>query len=253
MSLKNKIISIENLEKKFSNGNKILKNINLDIYESEFLIIAGENGSGKTVLMKHLNGLFKPTSGRIFFKDLEITGNEKFFRQKIGLVFQYSDAQIVGQTVIDDIKFGPENLGLPDDEIEKRVKSALLHTGLKNLASNTALTLSGGEKKRLGIAGVLAMDPDVIIFDEPFAGLDLHGVKTVLSTIINLNKKGHTIILITHDLEKCMAHADRIVIMKKGEITKTGTPDSILDHLESNNIKKPFGTKRKAETMTWMK
>ncbi len=247
------IISIQNLNKVFSDGTHVLKNINLKIFEGEFLIIAGANGSGKTVLMKHLNGLFKATSGKIFLRDMEISGNENHFREKIGLVFQYSDAQIVGQTVIDDIMFGPINLGLSKNEIQSRVHFALTHTGLKKLQFHSAYSLSGGEKKRVGIAGVLAMKPEVIILDEPFAGLDLIGVKTVLKTIIGLNRKGTTIILITHDIEKCLAHAHRVVIMKNGKIIKTAKPSDILEDFEKNNIRRPHGKNRNVETITWMK
>lgn len=247
------IIEICNLTKTFSNGFTAVENINLSIKQSEFTIIAGANGSGKTVLMKHLNGLLTPTSGKVKLNGVNIQKDLQTVRQKVGLIFQNSDIQIVGQTVERDIAFGPENMNLSKIEIQKRVDFSLEATGLQELRKHQAYNLSGGEKKRLGIAGVLAMDPEILIFDEPFAGLDYPGVKSVLKTIVDLHREGKTIILITHDLEKSLSHSDKLVIMQNGEIVECEAPGLLIDKLDKYNIKKPYGDGRLLETMTWMK
>ena len=249
--MNNIILKTSDLTHCFANGTVGIDKVNLEVYENEFLIISGPNGSGKSVLMKHLNGLLKPTEGEVFLKGENIFKNINKCRQKTGIVFQDADSQIVGQTVERDAAFGPENLRLSRKEIDARVDKALKNVDLYGKKDFRPHLLSGGEKRRLAVAGVLAMDSEILIFDEPFSNLDYPGVKNVLSGIISLHEKGHTIILITHDLGKVLAHADRLVIMNRGRIIHTGIPSDLLDCLEDSGIRRPENSK--VEMMSWLK
>jgi len=246
------MIKIKNLSQKFPDGTLALKNINHTIKRSEFIVIAGENGSGKTVLVKHFNGLLQPTEGAVLLDGIPVSGNLKLVRQKIGYVFQNPDSQILGQTVEDDVAFGPRNLGLSGSEIKKRVNYALSEVGLTDKKDRIPYSLSGGEKRRLALAGVLAMDSEIIILDEPFIHLDYKGVLQVLSHILSIHNKGKTIILITHDLEKVLAHTTELLILNNGELVLTGKPYQIIDKVAQYNIRIPFGPGRKIESMTWL-
>lgn len=248
----NSILEIKNISKTFSDGTHVLNNISFSVTKGEFIVIAGENGSGKTVLMKHLNGLLTPSKGEILLHGKNIKKSLIEARSKIGLIFQNSDTQIIGQTVEEDIAFGPRNLNLNSNLISERIEYALKSTGLSELRNHATHNLSGGEKKRLGIAGILAMRPDILIFDEPFAGLDLKGVQSVLKTIINLHDDKKNIIIITHDLEKVLAHATRLIIMHNGKIEEDDLPSNLLSKLKKYNIKLPYGQNRNVESMTWM-
>ena len=247
----NVILKTANLTHCFSNGTVGIDNINLEVHENEFLIITGPNGSGKSVLMKHLNGLLKPTSGDVYLHGKNIFDNITESRREIGLVFQDADSQIVGQTVERDTAFGPENLRLPRPEIKERVGRALESVDLMGKKDYRPHLLSGGEKRRLAVAGVLAMDSNILIFDEPFSNLDYPGIKNVLSRIIDLHSKGHTIILITHDLGKVLAHADRLVILNSGKIIDQGKPGDLLDKLEESGIRRPDADD--VGKMTWLR
>jgi biotin transport system ATP-binding protein len=173
-------------------------------------------------------------------------------RKKIGLIFQNSDSQIVGQTVSEDVAFGPENLNLSRTEVDERVEKSLKAVGLCDLANQQPHTLSGGQKKRLAVAGILAMKPEIVVFDEPFAGLDYPGGLQVLKQIVALHQNGHTIILVTHELDKVLAHAGRLIVMQNGRIVKDDQPDRLIDELEMYGVKKPYGENRRIETMTWL-
>ena len=246
------VLQIEDLTHTFANGVTAVKAVNLQLKKGEFAILAGPNGSGKTVLIKHFNGLLQPTKGRVLFAGEAITKNLLLARQKIGLIFQDADSQIVGQTVTEDVAFGPENLCLPREEIKERVDRALQAVGLSELGHARPHTLSGGQKRRLAVAGILAMAPQIIVFDEPFTGLDYPGVTQVLKQIVDLHQKGHTIVVVTHDLEKVLAHADRLLIMNEGRIIRDGKPEAIIDEVEKFGIRKPYGKGRRVETMTWL-
>ncbi|HBE78210.1 MAG TPA: ABC transporter ATP-binding protein [Firmicutes bacterium] len=246
------ILTTQNLTHTFPNGFTAINDINLAIQAGEFIIIAGTNGSGKTVLMQHFNGLLLPTEGRVLVEGEPVTKDLTSARKKIGLIFQNSDNQIVGQTVAEDVAFGPENLRLPRAEVASRVKEALDAVDLSELANQPPHTLSGGQKRKLAIAGVLAMKPQVIVFDEPFTGLDYPGVLQVLKQIVTLHQKGHTLILVTHDLDKVLAHAGRLIIMEKGRIVKDGHPNDLIEKVEAYGIHKPFGENRSITTMTWL-
>jgi len=243
------ILEIRDLYKKFGKGPEILKGISFSLPPGSLTLLAGPNGCGKTVLMKHLNGLLKPTSGEVLFKGKTIFADIHQNRQNIGLIFQDPANQIVGQTVRKDAAFGPENLGLPEQEVQKRIGKALNDVGLEGKEDLVTHTLSGGEKKRLSVAGVLAMKPELIIFDEPFIGLDFPGVQAVLKQILALHSSGQTILVISHDLEKILAHTDRLLIMQNGCIVRDGSPDDFLNELESFGIRRPLCHR---DSMTWL-
>jgi biotin transport system ATP-binding protein len=168
------------------------------------------------------------------------------------MMFQDADSQIVGETVYEDVAFGPENLCLERAAIQKRVNRALRVVGLQDLADQRPHLLSGGEKRRLAIAGVLAMEPRVIVFDEPFASLDYPGVKQVLQHILDLHRSGHTIVVTTHDLEKIIAHADRLIIMQGGKIVRDGSPAEIVGHLEAFGVREPCAYRLGLEAESWL-
>jgi biotin transport system ATP-binding protein len=237
------MISIENVCKSFKTSQGIihaLKNISLEISDNSCTVIAGENGSGKSVLMYIIAGLEKADSG-----ELKVDG-------RVGLVFQEAETQILGETPREDITFGPKNLGWKKDKIELAVKNALEQTGLTNKADFPARFLSGGEKRRLAVACMLAMDLPVIIFDEPYANLDYSGVKQVNELIRQLKKNGKTIIILTHEIEKCLALADKFVVLFRGEKKFDGIPEKgLLQPLEEWNIRNPLVSYKSVEDLVW--
>ncbi len=225
----------------FPDGTKALDNVDLSFHAGSFVVLAGANGSGKTVFMRHLNGLARPTSGEVLLHGNSVLNDLSRARRSIGLVFQDADAQIVGQTVAKDAAFGPENLRLPRHEIDKLVKEALSATGLVGFDERRPHTLSGGEKRRLAVAGVLAMEPEMLVLDEPFTGLDWPGCADLLTVLNNLHSSGKTILLITHDLDKVLAHADRLILMESGCIRADGSPRGIIGEVEKLGIRRPAG------------
>jgi biotin transport system ATP-binding protein len=231
---------------------KVLDRVNLRFPAGTFTIIAGPNGSGKTQLMRHLNGLLKPQSGSVLLEGKDIRKDLSAARRRVGLVFQNADSQMVGQTVLSDIAFGPENLKWPRTEINAAVRSVLDELSLHELKDRRPHTLSGGEKRRCVLASVLVMRPDIIVLDEPFTGLDHGGVRDVLTDITRLHSMGKTIILITHDLEKALAHADRLVLMKGGLVMADAKPAELIDRVEGFGIRRPWGEARGVESMTWL-
>jgi biotin transport system ATP-binding protein len=214
----NPLFLIKQLSKVFPNGNQAISNVSLEIFEGESLLIAGSNGSGKTLLMRMITGLVDPSAGEILFRGAPLHKAAKTLRHSVGLIFQDADAQIVGETVAEDIAFGPKNLGLSKAEIEERLQISLTAMGLAVKKDFPPRRLSGGEKRRLAVAGILAMGCEAVIMDEPFANLDWHGVVQVLEIIRQLKIEGKTLIILTHELEKVLAFADRLVILHKGEI-----------------------------------
>lgn len=246
------IIEINNLSHRFSNGIFGLDSIDLFINKGEFVVIAGRNGSGKTTLVRHLNALLLPTSGTVKIAGVSVADDPVRARRIVGMVFQDSDSQIVCETVREDVAFGPENLCLERDEIEKRVSEALNSTGLSGLAYAGPHILSGGEKKRLAIAGILAMMPEVLVFDEPFSNLDYPGTREILMQMISLHKSGKTIIVTTHDLEKIIAHAGRLLIMEKGRIARDGVPEKIISGVEKFGVREPYFPCMELERSSWL-
>jgi biotin transport system ATP-binding protein len=247
------MLEIRNLSQRFPNGRLALDRVNLSIRDGEFVLLAGRNGSGKTVLVKHFNGLLAPTGGDVLVDGMPVRKNMLRVRQRVGIVFQNPDSQIVGQTVEEDVAFGPRNLRLPGDEIARRVDAALESTGLSGLRNARPHTLSGGEKRRLAIASVLAMEPALLVFDEPFSNLDYPGIRQVLSQVVRLHEEGKTIVLVTHELEKVLAHATRLVVMDSGTIVCNGAPSEIVDHVEEYGVRKPRVTSAGIGELTWLR
>ena len=209
--------------------------VSLEIKDGEFIGLMGHTGSGKSTLIQHLNGLIRPTSGNIYYNGKN-TSDEDFsmkeLRSKVGLVFQYPEHQLFEVTVFDDVCFGPKNLGLEKKEIEERAKQALQLVGLdESYYERSPFELSGGQKRRVAIAGVLAMDPEILILDEPTAGLDPKGRDEILDAIELLHKeKDITIILVSHSMEDIAKYAQRIIVMDKGKVKFDGTPKEVFRH-----------------------
>lgn len=250
------IIDIRNLTYTYSQGtpfeSKALDNISLGIEEGEFIGLIGHTGSGKSTLVQHLNGLIKPTSGDIIIDGINIAGKDvklKNIRQKVGLVFQYPEYQLFEESVYKDIAFGPNNLGLSEEEVDKRVKGSMEVVGLdfESLKDRSPFELSGGQKRRVAIAGVIAMKPKVLVLDEPTAGLDPHGRDEILREIYELFKKeGITIILVSHSMEDVAKLVDRILVMHNGKIVMNDKTREIFkraDELESIGLGVPQITK----------
>ena len=211
-----------------------LKNVNLEVKKGEFLVILGHNGSGKSTIAKHINALITPSEGTVIVDGLDTSNPEVLWdiRAKAGMVFQNPDNQLVATIVEEDVAFGPENLGIDPAEIRKRVDDSLEKVGMSEYKRHAPHLLSGGQKQRVAIAGILAIEPECIIFDEPTAMLDPSGRKEVLNNIKYLNKEhGMTIILITHYMDEA-AQADRIIVMDGGSIKMEGTPREIFPQVE---------------------
>ena len=223
-------LKVEGLRYKYPDGTKALNGVNIDVIKGEFLAILGANGSGKTTLLKHLNGLLKPTFGSIILdgKRLSEFKPSEVFR-KVGMVFQDPNDQLLAPTVEEDVAFGPANLNLKYEEIMNRVMNALELVEMKKYAKKTINFLSYGQRKRTCIAGILAMEPEVLVLDEPTSGLDPDGVKSVMKLLKDLNRKrGITIIIATNSVDLVPVYTTRVVIMDKGKIIKEGTPESVF-------------------------
>ena len=246
------IIEIENLSHRFADGKLGIEDINLNIREGSLVVIAGLNGSGKTTLLRHLNGLLLPTAGTVRLAGVSVAQDLLKARQLVGMVFQDADSQIVGETVYQDVAFGPENLRLDRAQIQRRVSQALRAVGLSDLVHQRPHLLSGGEKRRLAIAGILAMEPRVIVFDEPFSSLDFPGVKQVLEHILALHAQGHTILVTTHDLEKVIAHAERLILMHNGKIVRDGAPADVIPDVELFGVRKPCAFRMGGVAESWL-
>lgn len=212
---------------------KTIDHLTFEVKQGEFVAILGHNGSGKSTLAKLLNGLLLPESGEVAIEGMTTSNEEDLWkiRSKAGLVFQNPDNQIVATIVEEDVAFGPENLGVPKEELRKRVDRALETVDMLDYKDHAPHLLSGGQKQRVAIAGILAMEPDIIIFDEPTAMLDPRGRKEVIETIQKLHKQKKTILLITHFMNEA-ALADRLIVMEKGKIILDGQPREVFSHVE---------------------
>ncbi|GBC62173.1 ABC transporter ATP-binding protein [Desulfonema ishimotonii] len=246
------ILEVRNLCHRFPDGTLAVAGADLCVAEGEFVILAGANGCGKTTLLRHLNGLLLPTGGSVAVDGVSVAANPRRARQMVGMVFQDADSQIVGETVYDDVAFGPENLGLTRPEIDRRVAGALEAVGLSCMEDQRPHLLSGGQKRRVAIAGILAMKSRVIVFDEPFSNLDYPGVRQVLRQILRLRETGHTIVLTTHDLEKVLAHADRLVVMQKGRIAKDGPPEAAVRGIDVLGVREPHASRNGMTLTSWL-
>ena len=216
---------------------KALDDINLEIPDGQFVGIIGHTGSGKSTLVQHLNGLIKATDGHIYFNGEDIYSKDysmKELRSKVGLVFQYPEHQLFEIDVLSDVSFGPRNLGCKLEEVEKRAKEAIAQVGLsEEFYKLSPFELSGGQKRRVAIAGVLAMKPQVLILDEPTAGLDPKGRDEILHLIKNLQKNtGMTILLVSHSMDDVAEYVDRIIVMNKGQVMFDDVPREVFKHYE---------------------
>ncbi len=238
-------IKVDNISYVYMQGTpfeyKALDDVSLEINNGEFIGLIGHTGSGKSTLVQHLNGLLKPTSGKIYIDDMDITQkgvNLKAIRQKVGLVFQYPEHQLFEETIYKDVAFGPTNLELSKEDIDKRVRMALSMVGIDYGESKdkSPFDLSGGQRRRVAIAGVLAMEPEVLILDEPTAGLDPKGRDSILQEIKLLHEKyGKTVILVSHSMEDIAKLVDRIIVMNKGKCVLSGSPREVFKQSDMLN------------------
>ena len=233
----NEIIRIENLTHTYGEGTPFrrsaVENLSLDIYHGEFLGLIGHTGSGKSTLIQHLNGLLKPTGGRVLLDGEDIWADPKKIRSvrfRVGLVFQYPEYQLFEETVYRDIAFGPTNMGLTGAELDRRVHDAARFAGLdEGLLQKSPFALSGGQKRRVAIAGVIAMEPEVLVLDEPTAGLDPAGRENLMANIRDYHRnKGKTIILVSHSMDEIARNVDRILVLKNAHVLMQGTPAEVF-------------------------
>lgn len=243
------IIKIENVHYTYPGDTmESLCGVSLEIEEGTFVAILGHNGSGKSTLAKHMNAILVPDEGRVTVCGMDTSDEDQTIniRKNVGMVFQNPDNQIVANVVEDDVAFAPENLGIPSEEIRIRVDEALKQVGMFDLALHAPHLLSGGQKQRVAIAGIITMEPRVIVLDEPTAMLDPQGRKDVIETVTRLcREKGITVILITHHMEECIG-ADKLVVMSEGKITAVGTPADVfadVEKMESEGLAVPETTK----------
>lgn len=241
-------LSTKNLSYTYPDGTHALKNVNMEIIKGQKVAIMGPNGAGKSTLFSHFNGLTEPTSGHI-----ELDGKRMEYdkdtllevRQKVGIVFQDPNDQLFAPTVKEDVAFGPMNLGLSYEKVSKRVDEALELVGMEKFKDKTPHHLSGGQQKRVAIAGIIAMRPEIMILDEPTAGLDPEGVEKVLNILNNLNKEGMSIVISSHDIEMVNEFAQKIFVLNEGEILASGNKEEIFSNkelLKKAHLKAPITT-----------
>lgn len=231
-------IVIEHLNYVYMTGGpyetKALSDVNLTIHDGEFIGLIGHTGSGKSTLVQHLNGLIMPTSGRVLVDGMDLADkgtDRRAIRQRVGLVFQYPENQLFEETVEKDIAFGPKNLGLDDAEIDRRVRDAMRRVALDydRLHDRSVFELSGGQMRRVAIAGVLAMEPQVLVLDEPCAGLDPRGREEILGLIKKLHEEaGTTIVMVSHSMDDVASLAERVIVMNHGELVMDGAPRDVF-------------------------
>ena len=235
------ILEIQNLSHVYSADTPFeraaLRDVSLSIQRGEFVGLIGHTGSGKSTLIQHFNGLLKPTSGRVLFDGEDIWKDVKFTREirfKVGLVFQYPEHQLFEETVYQDISFGPKNMGLSEEEIRARVERAAQFVGITDAElQKSPFDLSGGQKRRAAIAGVIAMEPDVLILDEPTAGLDPRGRESILQNIRDYQAAQHAaVVMVSHSMEEIASNVDRLLVMNHGQNVMNGTPAEVFSHAE---------------------
>lgn len=235
------IIRVENLTHTYGQDTPFCRSavdgVSLEIMEGEFLGIIGHTGSGKSTLIQHLNGLLRPTSGTIYLGDKDIWEDPKKIREvrfQVGLVFQYPEYQLFEETVYKDISFGPKNMGLSEMEIDRRVRDAAAFVGLdEGLLDKSPFELSGGQKRRVAIAGVIAMEPKVLILDEPSAGLDPAGRRSLLENIRTYHReRGTTVVMVSHSMDEVAENVDRIIVLADAGVVMSGTPHEVFSRAE---------------------
>ncbi len=245
------MIIVNELEHIYNKGTtyekRALHDVNLKIDDGEFIGLIGHTGSGKSTLIQHLNGILKPTGGSIYFDGEDIFARDyslKKLRSRVGLVFQYPEHQLFESSVIEDVQFGPKNIGMPSLQVELHAYEALKQVGIGDeLLDVSPLELSGGQKRRVAIAGVLAMEPQVLILDEPTAGLDPQGRDEILDLVTDLHKKrGITVILVSHSMEDMAKYVKRLIVMNEGTVQLDGRVEEVFSHhreLETMGLRAP--------------
>ena len=239
------MLKAKNISYSYDDGTQALKNVNLEVNKGEMVALLGKNGAGKSTLFLHFNGILKADSGQIIIDGEELKHDKKSlvkFRQKVGIVFQNPDDQLFAPTVEEDVAFGPLNLGLSQEETQKRVTEALKRVDMEGFERKAPHHLSGGQKKRVAIAGILAMQPEVMVLDEPTSGLDPKGASDILKLLYELNDEGMTIIISTHDVDLVPIYSSKVYVISSGEIIKSGTPKEVfgdIDLIRSANLRLP--------------
>lgn len=242
------MIEVRNIKYAYNSDYQALKGVSLKVEKGEMVALLGKNGAGKSTLFLHLNGIFEPDEGQVFIDGEELKYDKKSllkFRQKVGIVFQNPDDQIFAPTVEEDVAFGPLNLGLSMEEVQDRVEYALARVGMSGYEKKAPHHLSGGQKKRVAIAGILAMKPEVMVLDEPTAGLDPQGVVDLSRLLRELNDEGITILISTHEVDLVPNYAEKVFVLVDGLLIAEGTPKEIFakpEILEQANLKVPIVT-----------
>ena len=242
------MLEVKNIKYSYNKDYQALKGVSLKVEEGEMVALLGKNGAGKSTLFLHLNGIYEPDEGQVFIDGEELKYDKKSllkFRQKVGIVFQNPDDQIFAPTVEEDVAFGPLNLGLPMEEVQKRVTESLARVGMSGYEKKAPHHLSGGQKKRVAIAGILAMKPKIMVLDEPTAGLDPQGVTDLSILLKELNDEGITIIISTHEVNLVPTYAKRVFVLVDGLLIAEGSPKEIFaqpEILEKANLEVPIVT-----------
>lgn len=225
------ILETKDLVYNYPDGTKAIKGVNFQLREGEMVSLLGHNGAGKSTLFLHFNGIIEPTSGTVEVEGVPLKYDKKSLlsvRQKVGIVFQNPDDQLFAPTVFEDVAFGPMNMGLSEDEVKQRSMDALKKVGMEDVADKPPHHLSGGQKKRVAIAGILSMKPKVMVLDEPTSGLDPNGASSIMQLLYDLNKEGMTIIISTHDVDLVPMYSDDIEVIVGGKIIKSGSCKEIF-------------------------
>ena len=242
------MLEVKNIKYSYNKDYQALKGVSLKVEEGEMVALLGKNGAGKSTLFLHLNGIYEPDEGQVFIDGEELKYDKKSllkFRQKVGIVFQNPDDQIFAPTVEEDVAFGPLNLDLPMEEVQKRVTESLARVGMSGYEKKAPHHLSGGQKKRVAIAGILAMKPKIMVLDEPTAGLDPQGVTDLSILLKELNDEGITIIISTHEVNLVPTYAKRVFVLVDGLLIAEGSPKEIFaqpEILEKANLEVPIVT-----------
>lgn len=249
------ILDVQHLEFSFDGKKSLLNDLSFSLQPGEFAVLGGKNGTGKSMLMRCVKGLLQPTGGNIFVDGTDLTRKPQARNRSIALVFQDADTQMVGQTVERDILFGLDNLGITGVQRKERFDAVVELLELGGVLHQRPRTLSGGERRRLAIAGVLVMAPRVLLLDEPFANLDYLGIVHVLESLVSLKSQGTTILVATHEIEKLLAHADTLMLLHEGRIAAHGDPDTILEVVDDYGLRRPRfrGQPIPAGELSWLK
>lgn len=231
-----KIIETRDITYKYPDGTLALEKVNFNAEQGKIVALLGPNGAGKSTLFLHFNGILRPASGSVIIDGETVNYDKKDLmkiRQKVGIVFQNPDDQLFAPTVLEDVAFGPMNMGLSKEEVESRVKEALSRVGMEGFEKKPPHHLSGGQKKRVAIAGILAMKPKIMVLDEPTSGLDPKGASQILKLLYQLNKEGMTIVISTHDVDLVPLYASRVYIISHGRIIKEGTAPEVFGDVKT--------------------